>query len=57
MDEGITIRNMKIMYDAQIEAEIALWKIQSEKPYAQLTSKEKNNILWMDEIKYLPGTK
>ena len=42
-----------MIYDKQIEAEISFRKIQLEKPYAQLTAKEKKALLRMEEIKYL----
>ena len=53
MDGGITISNLKMIYDKQIEAEITFRKIQLKKPYAQLTAKEKKDHLRMDEMKYL----
>ena len=52
MDGGITISNLKMTYDKQLEAEIAFRKIQLEKPYARLTAKEKKDLLRMDEMKH-----
>ena len=53
MDGGLTIKNLQKRYDEEIRAEIECQGIQYNRPYYQLSMKEKKDILKFDKMKHL----